>query len=176
MRILAIDASTKSTGWAVFNDDKLESYGCLTASSSDLIKRIYSMIDGLKEIISTHDINKIVMEEVRPEQGLQNLKTQKALMYLQAAIAFLLHDHFSKITTDFVYPNEWRRVCGIKTGSGVRRDALKPQDIAFVKNQYGIDVNDDIADAISIGHAFIHELGNIDNNKNNSGLAWGTTF
>ena len=26
----------------------------------------------------------------------------------------------------------------------------------FVKDNYGIDVNDDIADAICIGHSFLH--------------------
>ncbi len=171
MRVLAIDASTKSTGWAVFNDDKLEEYGCITSSSTDLVKRIYKMTDELKEIIQNNDIEKIVMEEVRPEQGLQNIKTHKALMYLQAAITFLTHDYFPKIEIKYVYPSEWRRVCGIKTGSGVRRESLKPKDIAFVKKEYSIDVNDDIADAIGIGHAFIHEL-----SGNAPTLAWGTTF
>ena len=33
-------------------------------------------------------------------------------------------------------------------------------DIAFVKKEYDIDVNDDIADAIGIGHAFVHHLDN----------------
>ena len=176
MRILAIDASTKSTGWAVFNDDKLESYGCLTATSNDLIKRIYKMIDGLEEIISVNNVDRIVMEEVRPEQGLQNLKTQKALMYLQAAIAFLLYDNFPKIIMEFVYPNEWRKLCGIKTGSGVRRETLKPLDIAFVKNQYGISVNDDIADAIGIGHAYCHPDRESNVNNKKTELAWGSTF
>ena len=171
MRILAIDASTKSTGWAIFNNTKLETYGCITSSSTDLVKRIYKMIDELKEIIKNNKIEKIIMEEVRPEQGLQNIKTHKALMYLQAAITFLQHDSFPNVEIKYVYPSEWRRVCGIKTGSGVRRESLKPKDIAFVKKEYSIDVNDDIADAIGIGHAFVYELCG-----NATSLAWGSTF
>ena len=40
MKLLSLDISTKSTGWAVFEDKKLVEYGCITSSSTDLIKRI----------------------------------------------------------------------------------------------------------------------------------------
>lgn len=162
MKILALDASTKSTGWAVFEDTKLLDYGCITATSPDLIKRIHKMTEKLSQILLKYpDIKKIVLEEVRPEIGSQtNQKTHKALMYLQAAIAFMVHDNFSKVEIVYVYPNSWRKACGIKTGSGVRRESLKPKDIAFVKATYGIDVNDDIADAIGIGHAQINTFDN----------------
>ena len=40
MRYLGIDASTKSTGIAVFDEDKLVAHDCLKASSTDVIKRI----------------------------------------------------------------------------------------------------------------------------------------
>ena len=160
MRILSLDASTKSTGFAVFNETKLETYGCLTASSTDLVKRISKIITELEQVLSQNTIDKIILEEVRPEQGLQNLKTHKALMYLQAAIVFLVHERFNTIEIEYVYPNEWRKACGIKTGSGVRRETLKPKDIQFVKDNYNITVNDDIADAIGIGHAYVNKLDN----------------
>lgn len=160
MKILSLDASTKSTGFAVFNETKLETYGCLTASSTDLVKRISKIITELEQVLSQNTIDKIILEEVRPEQGLQNLKTHKALMYLQAAIVFLIHERFNTIEIEYVYPNEWRKVCGIKTGSGVRRETLKPKDIQFVKDNYNITVNDDIADAIGIGHAYVNKLDN----------------
>ena len=44
MKVLAIDASTKSTGVALFDDKKLVKYDCFTASSTDLIKRIQNII------------------------------------------------------------------------------------------------------------------------------------
>ena len=43
MIVLAIDASSKSSGWSIFEDGKLKEYGCITASSTDLIKRIQKM-------------------------------------------------------------------------------------------------------------------------------------
>jgi hypothetical protein len=38
------------------------------------------MISGLKTIVEKYQPNKVVAEEVRPENGLQNLKTHRALM------------------------------------------------------------------------------------------------
>lgn len=112
MNILALDASTKSTGWAIFNDKKLAKYGCITASSTDLIKRITKMINELNNLLLSNNIDKIILEEVRPEQG-KNMKTYKALMYLQAAIMFLIHERFNNIEVEFVYPSEWRKKCYI---------------------------------------------------------------
>ena len=157
MKVLSIDASTKSTGFALFDGEELKSYKCVTASSSDLATRIKKMVFALDEILSKNNIDIIVLEEVRPEQGLQNIKTHKALMYLQGAFYLLIQERFKHIKIEYLYPNEWRSKCGIKTGAGVRRSSLKPLDIKFVKETYGLDVNDDIADAIGIGHAYIYE-------------------
>ena len=157
MKVLSIDGSTKSTGFALFDGKELKHYKCVTASSSDLATRIKKMVFALDEILSKNKIDIIVLEEVRPEQGLQNIKTHKALMYLQGAFYLLIQERFKHIKIEYLYPNEWRSKCGIKTGAGVRRSSLKPLDIKFVKETYGLDVNDDIADAIGIGHAYIYE-------------------
>ena len=155
MRVLSLDASTKSTGWAVFENKELKSYGCLVANSDNKFKRIISIVQGIKDIITEHDIEKIVLEEVRPEVNGKNLTVLKALMYLQAAIEFLVYQEFPKIKTEYLYPNQWRKTCGIAVGRGQTRNALKPKDIVFVKQKYNIDVNDDIADAIGIGYAYL---------------------
>ena len=82
MNILALDLSTKSSGWAVFYDKELSSHGCQTSSSEDLIKRIHIMRDAIDKILTENQIDKVIMEEVRPEggYGVGNLKTHRALM------------------------------------------------------------------------------------------------
>lgn len=154
MKILSIDASTKSSGWAIFEDSKLVDYGIIKASSTDLIKRIHKIVNDFDEVLSKYKIDTIVLEEVRPENGLQNIKTHRALMWLQGQLAVMIHDNHNNIPIEYLYPSEWRAECGIKTGAGIRRESLKIKDIAFVKNNFGIDTNDDIADAIGIGYAF----------------------
>ena len=158
--LLSLDLSTKSSGIAIFdNDKKLIDYTCITASSTDLVKRIYKIINDLKLFYQKYDnIDTVVIEEVRPEgnqYGVGNQKTHKALMYLQAALVFFMHDNYPKVKIEYLYPSEWRSRCGLHTGRGIKREELKKADIAFVKKVYNIEVNDDIADAIGIGYAYL---------------------
>ena len=161
--ILAIDASTKSTGIALFCDTKLVDMSLLTASSSDVIKRIQKIIEQLKPFLLNYKIDTIILEEVRPITDTarrQNVQTHRVLMWLQAAINFLVHEISPQTKIEYVYPSEWRAKCGIKNGRGITREREKTYDIAFVKAEYGIEVNDDIADAIGIGHAYVNHLDN----------------
>lgn len=155
MKILALDLSTKSTGWAVYENAQLIDYGCITASSNDLIKRIQKIVFALiQQVLNKHKIVKVIVEEVHPEEKIQNLQTHRALMWLQGAVAMMLHEIDKNIKIEYLYPSEWRKLCGIKTGAGVRRETVKESDIKFVNKTFGISVNDDIADAISIGYAY----------------------
>ena len=159
MKILSLDASTKSTGVAIFDNNKLIAQECITSTSMDLFKRIHVMIDRIRQLLFIYQIDKIILEEVRPENGLANIKTHKALMYLQGAIAMLVHDNYPHTEIVYLYPNEWRKLCGIKTGSGIKRESLKAKDINFVKDKFNLDVNDDIADAIGLGYAYLKQQG-----------------
>ncbi len=51
MNILSIDASTKSSGWALYKHNKLQKYGCIKSASSDLFKRIHIMVDEIRKIL-----------------------------------------------------------------------------------------------------------------------------
>ena len=159
MNILSLDASTKSTGYAIFEGTTLKTYGCITSSSTDLIKRIHKMVDEINVLLKEHKIDKIILEEVRPETGVQNLKTHRALMWLQGAIAIMVHDIYPKVESIYMYPSEWRKSCKIKTGRGVVRETVKQHDIRFVQETFDITVGDDIADAIGIGYAHLHPDG-----------------
>lgn len=154
MKILALDLSTKSTGWAVYDKGQLADYGCITASSTDLIKRIQKIVSELIQVLNKYTVAKVIVEEVRPEEKIQNLQTHRALMWLQGAVAMVLHEVDKNIKMEYLYPSEWRKLCGIKTGAGVRRETVKERDIKFVNKTFGISVNDDIADAIGIGYAY----------------------
>lgn len=159
MTFMSIDASTKSTGVAIFEDQELRYYSCLVAKqSAPLLERIIIIVDKLKEVLNQFpDVSIIYLEEVRPDDG-KNVQTQRALMWLQAQIAMMLYKEQKDVDIKYVYPSEWRKRCGIKQGRGVKRDELKKADIQFVKDRYHIDVNDDEADAIAIGAStFLNE-------------------
>lgn len=153
--VLALDPSTKATGWSIFKNGELADYGCITASSSNLFNRIDKIINELKEVIEKYNPNKVVLESVIPADVRHNDNVFSALKYLQGYILHTLNDY--KITDyEFYTSSEWRSRCGIKTGAGVKRESLKLKDIAFVKKNYNINVNDDIADSICINYAYSH--------------------
>ena len=154
MKILALDLSTKSTGWAVFDGVNLIDKGCITATNSNVLNRISKIVEELKEIYNQYTPQKIIVEEVLPDDVKHNQTVYKALMYLQANVA-LEFNKFEK-SLEFYTSSEWRKKCGIRVGRGIKRETLKAADIKFVKDNYNIDVNDDIADAICIGHAYTH--------------------
>lgn len=153
MYILSLDPSTKQTGYAVYQDQELVEYGCWSAGSANVFKRIDKMVSELDAILKKYSFDKVFCEDVYPEDVHNNIQIYKVLTYLQG---FLLHklDEYN-LKPIFFTPSEWRKKCGIHTGRGVRRDSLKPKDVAFVKAQFDIDVNDDVADGIAIGFAGI---------------------
>lgn len=156
MNILALDCSTKATGVAIFSQKKLLGSSVITATSSDLINRIHKMVDTVDQLITELKTDIVVMEEVIPDH-VKNTNTFKALMYLQATMAIMLHDKHPTVKLEFLYPGSWRSTCGIKTGRGVTRDSLKAADIKFANETYGLAItSDDQADAVCIGHAFLH--------------------
>lgn len=151
MIILALDLSTRSSGYAIGTDNILEKHGFISASNTNPIKRIIKMRDQLAKIIKTYNIKKIIMEQVRPEY---NSHTMKILMWLQAAIAIAAYEIDPQIQCEFIGASSWRAQLKIKQGRGIKRNQLKPQDIQYVKNKYNIQVNDDEADAICIFDAY----------------------
>jgi hypothetical protein len=178
MITIAIDASTKSTGIVIFKDKQLTLINNIVNNNKSVLKRIKYMTDSIEEIYVNHSNNlfmnnlskvitegdydsqtyQIVMEQVIPDnlndaKWTRNQNTFKALFYLQAAIV-LMFDHYN-LEVELVGASTWRKWCGIKQG-GANRETLKFRDVEFVKKNYNIEVNDDIADAICIGHGKIH--------------------
>ena len=151
MKILSIDASTRSTGIAIGEKSLLQSHSCITASSKEVRKRIIKMRDQLSNIIKTNNIDKIIMQEVRPEY---NSHTNKVLMWLQAVIIIAAYEINPAIQYEFINASQWRAALKIKQGRGIKRDQVKNSDIEYVKNKYNITVNDDEADAICIFDAY----------------------
>lgn len=155
MKVLALDLSTKSAGWAYFDGKKLIDYGCITTTNSNVLTRISTIVEQLEIIYQRYLPQEIIVEEVLPEDVGHNNAVFKALMYLQGVVAVMFNKYGKKL--EFFTASEWRKKCGIRTGRGIKRDTLKAEDIKFVKNNYMISANDDICDAICIGHAYVNK-------------------
>ena len=155
--ILTLDLSTRQSGFALGVDGVLQQHGYILVSGKQPIKRIIKMRDQLTKIIKTYKIDKIIMEEVRPEY---NSHTMKVLMWLQAAIVIAAFEINPKIQCEFIGASSWRARIKLHQGRGIKRDNLKSQDIEYVKNKYNITVNDDQADAICLFDAYWIQFNN----------------
>lgn len=147
--VLALDASTKATGWAIYKGKELTAHGVITAGSNNKWKRIEKMSTEIEKLIEEYSVSEVIIEEILLEDIHHNYNVFKALMYLQGEICHMLDKH--KMVPEFVEASHWRKCCGIQTGRGVVRTSLKTMDIAFVRKQFGLNVSDDEADAIGIG-------------------------
>ena len=139
--LLALDLSTKSTGYAIFNEETMmpKKSGCITQSGSDVKGRIQKMIYALDQLIAQNpDIKNIIIEEVQPsesERGVGNLHTHKVLMWLQGEFEMMVYNNHKNLPIEYIYPSEWRKQCGIDMSNSKRREELKQLDINFAKKK-----------------------------------------
>lgn len=156
MRLLAFDQASKRSAYAIFVDTGLADWGLIDFSKeTDLPKRTRKMYTALYDLITTRRIDTVVFEGVNFRV---NPKTVIQLAQIQGGI--MLACYLNDVDFATYEPGKWRKIVGIAQGKGVKRDELKAEAIAFVKESYGISVGDDVAESICIGLAYLrdHEL------------------
>ena len=133
--ILGLDASTTSTGWAIFNDRGLAAYGCIKPDGVDWRERLVHQEPKLKEIIETYHPTQIVMEDVPLKNG-----NSKVLVILGAVQGFIYGVASSyAIPIKFILPSEWRSPMGLYDGTqeGKKRAELKKKAIEKANEIFG---------------------------------------
>ena len=147
MIVAGIDGSTKSTGVAIMNDGNLEYYTLIDLSkeTQDSMKRIRHMLLSISEILDRYDVDAVYMEK---SFNKQNVDTTQKLSNIAGGVMM----YCAQKDIEFVHPmpSEWRSKIGLGQGNKVKRDVLKAEAIKAVKNEYGIDVNDDVAESVLI--------------------------
>ena len=149
MNILALDASTKRSGWATIVDEKQLEYGAIGAGDSRVEARIIKMRNEILGLVKKFNIDKIVMEEVRPDA--LNQHTEIVLRWLQASIVLAVFEYNKNIEFEFIGPSSWRSKLGLQ-GYKIKRDEQKKRDIEYAEGRYNLDLagDDDVADALCI--------------------------
>lgn len=151
MITIAIDPSTKCTGYSVFKDSKLIDYGAFSEESKNTTERVFNILTKVEELIKKHEPTNMAVEDV---QITMNAKTAKALLGLQFSIELLAYKY--NIKCSLLHPTSWRKILGLSNSRTLDRAAKKQETISYVENKYQIKIEkDDISDAIAIGTAFI---------------------
>lgn len=85
MKTLCIDASLTSTGWALFDDLRLQKFGKINTQKKDL-KRLEAIVGALNDILIDDNVEQVIMEGGFSK--IANLKTGLMLAELRGAIKY----------------------------------------------------------------------------------------
>lgn len=125
MRILALDLSSKNTGYCVCVDEKVLEFGSISSASKDPNKRMKIMKDGVQELLEKYDIDTLVAEDVPGgKKSAGNIRTTQVLFNLQGIILMLAYEFKDNMSLNFIQSSAWRKVLGITTGK-TKREELK---------------------------------------------------
>ena len=150
--ILALDQATRVSGYAIFQDDKLYTYGKITTDDPDIGVRLNIIRNTIKNLIQEYEIDEVVMEDIQLQE---NVQTFKALAEVFGVVYELVASLNLPIET--ILASVWKSGLGIK---GKNRPEQKRNAQQWVLTNYNLKPTQDECDAICIGQHYI-------NNKNN---------
>lgn len=143
-RIIGLDNATYRMGISLFENGKLIYYDLLTFVDDNHIKRLNEIRDLFEnKILKEWEPDFVQMEEIQLQRS---HATYEVLTKLVGTIEMAC-DRFD-IACNKVRASEWRSTLNINSRD---RATDKKKAIELVKTMYGINVNDDIAEAILIG-------------------------
>lgn len=149
--LLALDQSSQTTGWAIFKNDQLFTYGKFTVSNQNIGVRLNLIRTKISELIEDYDVNEIVFEDIYLDgQKINNVQTFKVLAEVFGVVWELAED--LSIPNTAVLAGTWKSTLGIK---GKTRAEQKLNAQAYVLEHIGKKPTQDEADAICIG---IHHI------------------
>lgn len=170
-RVLALDAATGITGYAIFDNNELISYGIYKIDKNlPLEERINQEKKWLTAALQEWQPDYVGLENIQLQSyghtGQFQVETYRALANLQGVLIDTIFE--AKIDFTLAYSSQWRKYCNISEGSALRENKKK-QAQDKVKLWYSRDCTQDEADAICLGK-YICSL--IRNNKS----TWGESI
>ena len=161
-RILALDAATIITGYSIYDDSTLVSYGTYKVDKElPTEQRINEMKKWLQTVIKAWEpdfigIENIQLQSYGKSSNQLQVETYRILANLQGVLIDTAFE--ASIDHDLAYSTEWRKYCGVGEGTG--RENKKKQAQDKVKLWYNQDCTQDEADAICLGKYFCGLLKN----------------
>ena len=152
MRVLALDAATGTTGYAIYDVKKLVDYGTFTTDDlMDSTGRINHVKQWLVDMINYTKPDAIGIENIQYQK---NVKMFQTLANLQGVLLDTLYE--LKIPYKLAYSSTWRSFLGICGGE--ERENAKQQAQNYVRLMYHVKATQDEADAICLGYYFAQQF------------------
>ena len=144
-RILALDQSTRITGWSIYDSGELIKYGTFITDLDDEIQRDRAIKNWLINMVNNWKPEYIGLEGIQYQQNM-GVTTFETLARLQGILMETLLE--LNIEYSICPTNTWRAHCQVK---GKTRIDKKRSMQLLAKQWFDISVTDDEADAIGIG-------------------------
>lgn len=150
MVVVSMDQSTRVSGYAVFQDGDYVHSGLVDMSKSKLEtdERSFEMAKALWKVLKKYKPEHLIIEETQQQS---NVKTVITLARLQGMIIGYADAHGIKV--HILQPSKWRAALGYRQGSKIKRAELKQQSLDYVKENLGLDLPEDQAEAVCEGIA-----------------------
>ena len=148
-KILALDQSSRITGWAIFDNGKLVNYGKFNAEvvGANIGDRLEFIRNKIRKLIEDNQIDEVIMEDIQMQGNVvNNVQTFKVLAEVFGVISELLVE--MKIPQSAVLASSWKSALGIK---GRARAEQKQNAQKWVIDTYSVKPTQDECDAICIG-------------------------
>lgn len=151
--ILSLDQSSKCSGYAIFINGKLSTFGKFTFDEDDLDVRLWKIRNKVLSLIDTYSPNEIVYEDIQQQSNVSNnVQTFKILAEVFGVLSELFTE--LQITHTPILASSWKSTLGIK---GKTRTEQKHNAQQYVLDTFNQKVVQDVADAICIGQAHIQQ-------------------
>ena len=154
-RLLALDQSSRISGYAIFVDENLIAHGSINLTEEDVGQRLVLIRKEVTKLIHKYEINEIAFEDIQMQASVgNNVQTFKILAEVFGVILMLCTE--LKINYTIVSSNTWKSTLKIK---GKKRSEQKKDAQRYVLEHYGIKAIQDTVDAICIGAHMIANPG-----------------
>ena len=151
LKVIGLDTSSFSTGYSVFNDGKLVSYGLIKPPKKYIMpRRLYHFSLELQLLLNEHSPDEIVIEDLKHRRNVKVVNTLASFIGVARLITFCSLGKDAHL----VSPSEVKMPA---TGKG---NADKQEVIAAANKRFALslsDQDDDIADAIYVAQAYMGE-------------------
>lgn len=150
--LLALDQSSRITGYAIFDNNSLIKCGKFELTSDDVGQRLVQYRQHIEKLIEENDIDEVAFEDIQMQTQINNVQTFKVLAEIFGVTQEYLAEqgHSYKIVSS----NTWKSQLNIK---GKQRAEQKKNAQLYVLNTYNKKVSQDEADAICIGASILKE-------------------
>lgn len=151
--LLALDQASRTTGYAIYQDDKLIKYNKFTFDDSDFGVRLLRIRNKIDNLIKEYNIDEVAFEDIQLQE---NVETFKKLAEVFGVVYELISE--KQLPYYIVLASSWKSTLSIK---GRHRAEQKKNAQKWVEETYNIKPTQDECDAICIGaHVLINKRKN----------------